>query len=132
MVDILISGSEGKIEAKYHHNNDKNSPIILVLHPDPSRGGTMNSKIVFQLYKVFIENGFSVAFVGDRGFDFIAYQLTLNPLLYVVEVKYNKSRLTKLQKLFQYHCKKSKINYFVYRVTQDQLRYWLSERGVSF
>ena len=80
----------------------------------------------------FIENGFSVTFVGDRGFDFIAYQLTSNPLLYVVEVKYNKSRLTRLQKLFQYHCKKSKINYFVYRVTQDQLRYWLNERGVSF
>ena len=80
----------------------------------------------------FIENGFSVTFVGDRGFDFIAYQLTSNPLFYVVEVKYNKSRLTRLQKLFQYHCKKNKINYFVYRVTQDQLRYWLNERGVSF
>ena len=67
MVDILISGSEGKIEAKYHHNNDKNSPIILVLHPDPSRGGTMNSKIVFQLYKVFIENGFSTIRFNFRG-----------------------------------------------------------------
>ena len=49
MVDILISGSEGKIEAQYHHNNNKESPVALVLHPEPSRGGTMNSKIVFQL-----------------------------------------------------------------------------------
>ena len=67
MVDILISGPEGKIETKYHHNNDKNSPIILVLHPDPSRGGTMNSKIVFQLYKIFIENGFSTVRFNFRG-----------------------------------------------------------------
>ena len=50
MVDILISGSEGKIEANYHHNNDQNSPIVLILHPDPSRGGTMNTKIIFHLF----------------------------------------------------------------------------------
>ena len=50
MVDLLISGPEGKIEAKYNHNKNPNSPIVLVLHPDPSRGGTMNSKIVFQLW----------------------------------------------------------------------------------
>ena len=28
MVDILISGSEGKIEAQYHHNNNKNCIFI--------------------------------------------------------------------------------------------------------
>ena len=49
MVDLLISGPEGKIEAKYNHNENANSPIVLILHPDPSRGGTMNTKIVFQL-----------------------------------------------------------------------------------
>ena len=53
MVDILISGPEGKIEAKYHHNNDKTSPMALILHPDPSRGGTMNTKIVLHLYNIF-------------------------------------------------------------------------------
>ena len=48
MVDLLIPGPEGKREAKYTHNNDDNSPIVLILHPDPSRGGTMNTKIVFK------------------------------------------------------------------------------------
>ena len=57
MVDLLIPGPEGKIEAKYHHNKDNISPIVLILHPDPSRGGTMNTKIVFQLYKLFANNG---------------------------------------------------------------------------
>ena len=37
MVDLLISGPEGKIEAKYNHNNKDDSPIVLILHPDPSR-----------------------------------------------------------------------------------------------
>ena len=67
MVDILISGSEGKIEAKYHHNNDKKAPTILVLHPDPTRGGTMDSKIVVELFKTFIKNGFSTIRFNFRG-----------------------------------------------------------------
>jgi len=67
MVDILISGSDGKIESSYHHNNDKNPPIILILHPDPSRGGTMNSKIVFHLYRIFVLNGFSTIRFNFRG-----------------------------------------------------------------
>ena len=67
MVDLLIPGPEGKIEAKYNHNSDGNSPIVLILHPDPSRGGTMNTKIVFQLYKIFVKNGFSSIRFNFRG-----------------------------------------------------------------
>ena len=67
MVDLLIPGPEGKIEAKYNHNKEDNSPIVLILHPDPSRGGTMNTKIVFQLYKLFINNGFSAIRFNFRG-----------------------------------------------------------------
>ena len=67
MVDLLLSGPEGKIEAKYNHNKEDKSPIVLILHPDPSRGGTMNTKIVFQLYKLFINNGFSTIRFNFRG-----------------------------------------------------------------
>ncbi len=67
MVDILISGPEGKIEAKYSHNPNKDSPIAIILHPDPQRGGTMNTKIVFQLYKLFVSNGFSTIRFNFRG-----------------------------------------------------------------
>ena len=67
MVDLLIPGPEGKIEAKYIHNNDDKSPIVLILHPDPSRGGTMNTKIVIKLYKLFISNGFSAIRFNFRG-----------------------------------------------------------------
>ena len=54
MVGILIPGPEGKIEAKYIHNNNDKSPIILILHPDPSRGGTMNTKIGYKNPPVII------------------------------------------------------------------------------
>ncbi len=67
MVDLFIPGPEGKIEAKYSHNNRDNSPIVLILHPDPAKGGTMNSKIIFQLYKIFIKNGFSSIRFNFRG-----------------------------------------------------------------
>ena len=67
MVDLLIPGPEGKIEAKYTHNNNDQSPIVLILHPDPSKGGTMNTKIVFKLYKLFVENGFSAIRFNFRG-----------------------------------------------------------------
>ena len=67
MVDLLIPGPEGKIEVKYNHNKSDSSPIALILHPDPSRGGTMNTKIVFQLYKLFISNGFSTIRFNFRG-----------------------------------------------------------------
>ena len=67
MVDLLIPGPEGKIEAKYSHNNNDNSPIVLILHPDPSKGGTMNTKVIFNLYKVFVNNGFSTLRFNFRG-----------------------------------------------------------------
>ena len=67
MVDLLIPGPEGKIEAKYTHNNNNDSPIVIILHPDPTKGGTMHTKIVFRLYKIFIEAGFSSVRFNFRG-----------------------------------------------------------------
>jgi len=67
MVDLLIPGPEGKIEAKYSHNNRDDSPIVILLHPDPSKGGTMHTKIVFKMYKIFIKAGFSTIRFNFRG-----------------------------------------------------------------
>ena len=67
MVDLLIPGPEGKIEAKYSHNKRDDSPIVIILHPDPSKGGTMHTKIVFKMYKLFIKAGFSTIRFNFRG-----------------------------------------------------------------
>jgi uncharacterized protein len=67
MPEIIISGSEGRIEGRYHQSEQKAAPIALVLHPHPLYGGTMNNKIVYRLFHIFAENGFSVLRFNFRG-----------------------------------------------------------------
>jgi len=67
MAEVLISGPEGRIEAKYRHSNEEISRIALILHPDPTRGGTMNTKVVYNLYNCFVNNGFSTLRFNFRG-----------------------------------------------------------------
>jgi len=67
MPEIIIPGPEGRIEGRYHHNEDRNAPVALVLHPHPKHGGTMNNKVTYNLYKSFAVNGFSVLRFNFRG-----------------------------------------------------------------
>jgi alpha/beta superfamily hydrolase len=67
MPEIIIPGPEGRIEGRYHHNEDRNAPVALVLHPHPKHGGTMNNKVTYNLYKAFAINGFSVLRFNFRG-----------------------------------------------------------------
>ena len=45
MASVLIPGPEGKVEADYTHGPKNSSRSALILHPDPSRGGTMHTKV---------------------------------------------------------------------------------------
>jgi uncharacterized protein len=67
MPEIIINGSEGRLEGRYHHSDQKGAPVVLVLHPHPLYGGTMNNKIVYRLYHTFAQNGFSVLRFNFRG-----------------------------------------------------------------
>lgn len=67
MPEIIINGSEGRLEGRYHHSDQKGAPVVLVLHPHPLYGGTMNNKIVYRLYHMFAQNGFSVLRFNFRG-----------------------------------------------------------------
>ena len=67
MPEISINGPAGRIEARYHHIADKESPIALLLHPHPQFGGTMNNQIVYNLYYSFVRRGFSVLRFNFRG-----------------------------------------------------------------
>lgn len=67
MPEIIINGSEGRIEGRYHQNENKQAPVVLVLHPHPLYGGTMNNKIVYRLYHTFVQNGFSALRFNFRG-----------------------------------------------------------------
>ncbi len=67
MPEVIINGSAGRIEGRYHQNTSPKAPVALVLHPHPLHGGTMNNKIVYNLYKSFVDNGFSVLRINFRG-----------------------------------------------------------------
>ena len=67
MPDVIIPGPEGRLEGRYHHSKTPNSPIALLLHPHPQHGGTMNNKIVYDLYHLFARRGFSTLRFNFRG-----------------------------------------------------------------
>jgi alpha/beta superfamily hydrolase len=67
MPEVILNGPEGRIEARYHHNASKGAPIVLILHPHPLYGGTMNNKIVYKLYQTFVDSGFSALRFNFRG-----------------------------------------------------------------
>jgi|TARA_B110000438_G_scaffold151865_1_gene145901 alpha/beta superfamily hydrolase len=65
--EIFIPGPAGRLDAKYYKSSKKTSPIALILQPHPQYGGTMNNKIVVELFKTFADNEFSVCRINFRG-----------------------------------------------------------------
>ncbi len=63
----MISGPEGRLQARYHQAGDPRAPIALILHPHPQHGATMNNKVVYALYQVFRQKSFSVIRFNFRG-----------------------------------------------------------------
>lgn len=67
MPEVIFNGPEGRIEGRYHHSDIKGAPVVVVLHPHPLYGGTMNNKIVYRVYQTFARSGFSVLRFNFRG-----------------------------------------------------------------
>jgi hypothetical protein len=67
MPEVIFNGPEGRLEGRYHDSKAPNAPVALLLHPHPQHGGTMNNKVVYALYHVFIKRGFSALRINFRG-----------------------------------------------------------------
>lgn len=67
MPEVMFAGPEGRLEGCYHHSDNANAPLALVLHPHPLHGGTMNNRITYTMYRRFQEMGFSVMRFNSRG-----------------------------------------------------------------
>ena len=67
MPDVIFNGPDGRLVGRYQHNRSPNAPIAMVLHPDPQRGGTMNNRMVYTLFRVFVRQGFSTLRFNFRG-----------------------------------------------------------------
>ncbi|MDA1098979.1 MAG: alpha/beta hydrolase [Proteobacteria bacterium] len=67
MPEVIFNGPAGRLEGRFHESKAANAPIAMVLHPHPRFGGTMNNKIVYNLYHSFVEREFSVLRFNFRG-----------------------------------------------------------------
>ena len=67
MPEVIFNGSVGRLEGRYHHAQQENAPIALLLHPHPQHGGTMNNKVVYTLFHAFVRRGFSALRFNFRG-----------------------------------------------------------------
>ena len=67
MPDVIFNGADGRLEGRYHHSSEPNAPIVLVLHPHPLQGGTMNNKVVYTIHHTFVRQGFSAMRLNFRG-----------------------------------------------------------------
>ena len=67
MPEVIFNGPEGRLEGRYQPGKEPNAPIAIVLHPHPEFGGTMNNQIVYHLFYMFAQRGFSVLRFNSRG-----------------------------------------------------------------
>jgi alpha/beta superfamily hydrolase len=67
MPEVIFNGADGRLEGRYHHAKDRDAPLAIVLHPHPLHGGTMNTRIVYDIYHMFVRRGFSALRFNFRG-----------------------------------------------------------------
>jgi alpha/beta superfamily hydrolase len=67
MPEIIFNGPDGRLEGRYFQSKTENAPMVLLLHPHPQGGGTMNNKVVYNLYNTFVQRGFSALRFNFRG-----------------------------------------------------------------
>lgn len=67
MPEVVINGPEGRIEARYQKAATPTAPVALVMHPHPRFGGTMNNKVVYNIFHALGRSGFAVMRFNFRG-----------------------------------------------------------------
>jgi hypothetical protein len=67
MPEVIFNGPDGRLEGRYLHATRENAPIALLLHPHPQQGGTMNNRVIFEVYQTFARRGFSTLRFNFRG-----------------------------------------------------------------
>ncbi|MBM3507328.1 MAG: alpha/beta fold hydrolase [Alphaproteobacteria bacterium] len=67
MPEVVINGPEGRIEARYQKAASPTAPVALVMHPHPRFGGTMNNKVVYNVFHALSRSGFAVLRFNFRG-----------------------------------------------------------------
>ena len=67
MPEVIFTGPAGRLEGRYQPSKEKSAPIAIILHPHPQFGGTMNNKIVYDLFYMFQKRNFTTLRFNFRG-----------------------------------------------------------------
>ncbi len=67
MAEVFFNGPVGRLEGRFHRSENAKAPLVLVLHPNPAQGGTMNNRVTYALFQAFVNMGFSVLRFNYRG-----------------------------------------------------------------
>ena len=67
MPEVIFPGPDGRLEGRFAPAPKPRAPVAMILHPHPSSGGTMNNRIVQELYKTFQRRGFATLRFNFRG-----------------------------------------------------------------
>jgi len=67
MPEIIFAGPSGRLEGRYQPGREEKAPIAIILHPHPQFGGTMNNRLVYNLFYTFQQRGFAVLRFNFRG-----------------------------------------------------------------
>ncbi|HEX7849854.1 MAG TPA: alpha/beta hydrolase, partial [Sphingomonas sp.] len=67
MPEVIFPGPEGRLEGRFAPAPKPRAPVAMILHPHPMSGGTMNNRIVIELYKTFQRRGFATLRFNFRG-----------------------------------------------------------------
>src|SRR3546814_10465942 len=67
MPEVIFPGPEGRLEGRFSPAPRPRAPVAMILHPHPASGGTMNNRMVIELYKTFQRRGFATLRFNFRG-----------------------------------------------------------------
>lgn len=67
MAEVFFNGAAGRLEGRFHKSENPRAPLVLVLHPHPAQGGTMNNRVTYAMFQAFVNMGFSVLRFNYRG-----------------------------------------------------------------
>ena len=67
MPEVIFAGAAGRIEGRYAPGKGESPPVALILHGHPKAGANMNFPAVVQLYRIFMQRGFSTLAFNFRG-----------------------------------------------------------------
>lgn len=66
MPEVIFNGSAGRLQGRYRKGH-KNAPIALFMHAHPMFGGSMDNIVVYKLYHLLKDMGFSTLRFNFRG-----------------------------------------------------------------